>query len=161
MDYYIYVLKNFANFKGRARRAEYWWFVLINILVGLGISVLDILITASFGLVLHLSTIYYLAILLPGAAVTVRRLHDLNASGWWFVGLVLFSMVTWVLAMGALFGLAFAPAGFAFEWFLGLFVVGQVLGLIFVFFMCRRGTRGENRFGPDPLAEDDQRKIES
>lgn len=161
MDYYIYVLKNFANFKGRARRAEYWWFVLINLLVGLGVSVLDLLVTASFGLGLNLSTIYFLVVLLPGAAVTVRRLHDINASGWWFFGLMLFSAVTWVLAMAALFGVAMAPADFAFGWFMGIFLVGQILGLIFVFFMCRKGTEGENRFGPDPLAEDGQRKIDA
>jgi uncharacterized membrane protein YhaH (DUF805 family) len=79
------VLENYANFEGRARRAELWWFVLANFLIGLVFNVL--IAIASIFWVLYI--IFELAILIPGIAVGIRRLHDTDKSGWWLlIGLI-------------------------------------------------------------------------
>ncbi|MGH8869690.1 MAG: DUF805 domain-containing protein [Actinomycetes bacterium] len=83
-------LSQYATFTGRARRSEYWWFVLFTVLVNIATSIIDAVLgsgTASgFGVV---STLASLALLLPSLAVLVRRLHDTGRSGWWvLIGLV-------------------------------------------------------------------------
>jgi len=87
MNWYFQVLKKYAVFKGRARRKEYWYFALFNIIVSLVLGVVDVL-TGSFssedGMGL-LGAIYSLAILIPAIAVSVRRLHDTGRSGWWLL----------------------------------------------------------------------------
>ncbi len=84
-DYFLDVIKNkYAQFDGRARRSEYWYFVLFNILISLGIGIVGTLLDLSF-----LSMIYSLAIFIPGIAVAVRRLHDTGRSGLWvLIGLI-------------------------------------------------------------------------
>ena len=87
MDWYLSVWKKYAVFSGRAQRAEYWYFVLFNCLAIIGLVIVDS-ITGSFdddaGIGL-LSGLYYLGVLLPSLAVTVRRLHDTGRSGWWML----------------------------------------------------------------------------
>ena len=85
MDWYMAVLKKYAEFSGRARRREYWMFVLINFLIGCGLGVIGALVHGlSF-----LSWLYSLAVLVPSIAVSVRRLHDTGRSGWWLlIGLI-------------------------------------------------------------------------
>lgn len=80
------VFSNYANFSGRARRSEYWYFTLLNILVaGLGSG----LTVATDGKLSFVSAIWSLAVLIPGLAVTVRRLHDVGKSGWYmFMALI-------------------------------------------------------------------------
>ncbi len=75
------VLQNYANFKGRARRSEYWHYMLANVIAYV---VLSILTRASgiFGLLLG---VYWLAMIIPGLAVTIRRLHDTDKSGWFIL----------------------------------------------------------------------------
>jgi uncharacterized membrane protein YhaH (DUF805 family) len=72
---------------GRARRKEYWFFVLFNIIISIVLAVIDG-VTGSFspeaGMGL-LGGIYTLAVLIPGIAVSVRRLHDTERSGWWLL----------------------------------------------------------------------------
>jgi len=87
MNWYLKVLKQYAVFNGRARRSEYWFFVLFNIIIGIVLTVIDGAIgtlstEADMGL---LSGLYALAVLIPTVAVSVRRLHDTNRSGWWFL----------------------------------------------------------------------------
>jgi len=83
MNWYIGVLKQYAVFNGRARRKEFWMFVLINILISIALSFVDGVIgtmTASgMGI---LSLIYALAVLLPSIGVSIRRLHDSGKTGW-------------------------------------------------------------------------------
>jgi uncharacterized membrane protein YhaH (DUF805 family) len=87
MNWYLEVLKKYVVFKGRARRKEYWYFVLFNILISIALGIIDG-ITGSFsseaGIGL-LGGLYSLAVLLPSIAVSVRRLHDTNRSGWWLL----------------------------------------------------------------------------
>jgi len=87
MNWYLEVLKKYAVFSGRARRKEYWFFILFNIIISLALGAIDGLMgsyneSAGVGL---LGGIYSLAVLIPGIAVTVRRLHDTGRSGWWFL----------------------------------------------------------------------------
>lgn len=87
MNWYLDVLKKYVVFSGRARRAEYWWFILFNIIISLALGAIDG-VTGTYspeaGLGL-LGGLYTLAVLLPSIAVTVRRLHDTGRSGWWFL----------------------------------------------------------------------------
>lgn len=79
MSWYLQVMKKYATFSGRARRKEYWMFTLINAII------YGVLIGASMVLFDNylLGIIYDLAILIPALAVSVRRLHDINKSGFW------------------------------------------------------------------------------
>jgi len=78
------VLAQYAVFRGRARRSEYWWFALFNFIVSLVASLVDRAIGAPI-----LQIIVGLALLVPSLAVGVRRLHDIDRSGWWlFLGLI-------------------------------------------------------------------------
>jgi uncharacterized membrane protein YhaH (DUF805 family) len=81
MEWYLKVLRDYAEFEGRARRMEYWMFILVNLLVLLAISLVEFLL----GLGGTLSFLYSLAILIPSVAVSVRRLHDIGRSGWWIL----------------------------------------------------------------------------
>ncbi len=91
MSWYLEVLKKYAVFGGRARRREYWYFVLFNLIISIVLTGIDGMtgsLSAQTGLGL-LSGIYSLAILIPSIAVSVRRLHDTDRSGWWlFIVLV-------------------------------------------------------------------------
>ena len=87
MNWYTDVLKKYAQFGGRARRKEYWFFSLFNTLIIGALALIDFS-TGRFnpdtGLGL-LSGIYSLATFLPQLGVTVRRLHDTDRSGWWLL----------------------------------------------------------------------------
>jgi len=85
MDWYLAVLKKYATFTGRARRKEYWFFVLFSIIASVVLSVLDVMLGTSGKAGGLLSGIYGLAVLLPSLGVSVRRLHDTNRSGWWLL----------------------------------------------------------------------------
>ena len=77
----------YATFSGRARRSEYWWFVLFQIIVFAVAAGLDNGFHTTFGNGVPYGWIYtvaVLALLLPSIAVTVRRLHDTGRSGWWW-----------------------------------------------------------------------------
>jgi uncharacterized membrane protein YhaH (DUF805 family) len=75
------VLENYAEFSGRSRRAEFWWFALANFIVNIVFTVLG-QATALFTI---LGFVYGLAVLIPGIAVGIRRLHDTGKSGWWLL----------------------------------------------------------------------------
>jgi uncharacterized membrane protein YhaH (DUF805 family) len=85
MDWYLKVLKNYVGFEGRARRKEYWMFVLFNIIVAIGVAIVDLVLGTSRALagMGALGGLYNLAILLPSIALGARRLHDIGKSGWW------------------------------------------------------------------------------
>jgi len=85
MNWYLGVLKKYTVFSGRAQRAEYWYFVLFNMIVGVALSMIDQAtgtLDPDSGVGL-LGGLYSLAVLLPSLAVAVRRLHDTGRSGWW------------------------------------------------------------------------------
>ncbi|MES2284888.1 MAG: DUF805 domain-containing protein [Bacteroidota bacterium] len=80
MNYYFKVLQNYATFDGRARRSEYWYFVLFNFIVTIVLAILGIMVNFPF-----VDSIYSLAVLLPSIAVGVRRMHDVGKSGWFIL----------------------------------------------------------------------------
>ena len=84
MNWYLKVLKQYADFSGRARRKEYWMFVLFNMIFAIVAMILDnVLGIAMEGIGYGpLYGLYVLAMLIPGLAVAVRRLHDVGKSGW-------------------------------------------------------------------------------
>ncbi|MCW8193407.1 DUF805 domain-containing protein [Proteobacteria bacterium 005FR1] len=75
MEWYLEVLKKYAVFDGRAQRVEFWWFVLINLIIAVVLGWISE----------TLSSIYGLAVLLPAIGVSIRRLHDTGRTGWWLL----------------------------------------------------------------------------
>ena len=85
MSWFIMALKKYATFSGRARRKEYWFFVLFYVLISIVAAVIDVM-TGSFDSTMGmgmLGLLVALALLIPSLAVAVRRLHDTDRSGWW------------------------------------------------------------------------------
>lgn len=87
MSWYLAVWKSYAVFDGRARRSEFWYFTLFNLIALIVLAIIGRAFGSSGSSVLI--GLYLLASFLPGLAVTVRRLHDTNRSGW----LVLLSFI--------------------------------------------------------------------
>jgi uncharacterized membrane protein YhaH (DUF805 family) len=79
VHWFLEVLKKYAVFSGRARRREFWWFILISWLL----DFVPALIDTALDTLIVFQMVYALFLLLPTAAVTVRRLHDTDRSGWW------------------------------------------------------------------------------
>ena len=86
MSWYLEALKKFAVFSDRSRRKEYWYFMLFNIVVIYVLEGIDALLETltGLGVVDLLIGIYGLAAIIPFLAVSVRRLHDIERSGWWY-----------------------------------------------------------------------------
>lgn len=98
MNYYLDVIKRYADFAGRARRQEYWMFVLWNIPIVIVLMVIDF----ALGSYPVITWIYTLAVFLPSLGVSVRRLHDTGKSGWWYlVSLIPFVGWIWMLILMA------------------------------------------------------------
>ena len=86
MDWFVKCLmEKYADFEGRASRSEYWYFLLINILAYLGLAIVTVVLAgiSGFDLLVAVPTLYLFGTLIPGLAVTARRLHDTDRSGWW------------------------------------------------------------------------------
>lgn len=102
MNWYLKVLKQYADFSGRARRKEYWMFALFNMIFAIVAMILDnVLGIAMEGIGYGpLYGLYALAMLIPGLAVGVRRLHDVGKSGWMFL-IVLIPLIggIWLLVL--------------------------------------------------------------
>ena len=142
-------LNKFVDFKGRASRSEYWFFVLFGMLINAGASVIDVAIFGPGETVQPLSTLSSLALLLPQLAASVRRLHDIDRTGWWVFG----GMIAGVL-FAAIAGFAVGsagPYGAPDDGTLMMLGVGGLAILAYVIvlivFYCTKGTPGPNRFG--------------
>ena len=110
MKYYLNVLKNYATFSGRARRSEYWYFALFNVIFAVAAMILDKALGTNFTVETaagpinlfygYVYVLYLLFIFLPSLAVLVRRLHDVGKSGW-FVLISLIPLVgsIWILVL--------------------------------------------------------------
>ena len=105
MNYYFKVLRQYVDFKGRARRAEYWNFYLISTLISLALLFIDIYVfgtdpmAGQSGIV---GNLYSLAVLLPSLGVSVRRLHDVGKSGW-FLLIILIPLIGFIWLLILLF----------------------------------------------------------
>ena len=154
MDYATLPVRKYANFRGRARRAEYWWYTLAILIAYVITSVLDNMLGMSDmvgGTYGPLTALLALGTLVPSSAVAVRRLHDTDRGGWWLLlflipylilGVVVGMAATQGNGMGAL-----ASAGL-------LSLVILILAIVLLIFLVLNGTRGDNRFGPDPKSSE-------
>jgi len=121
MNWYLKVLKQYADFNGRARRKEYWMFFLFNIIIWVAFLILSISLSGNDNIetppvLAILLGIYFLGMIIPGLAVTVRRLHDIGKSGSWFF----------------------------------IYFIPLIGGIWLLVLMCTDGTPGPNMYGPDP-----------
>ena len=82
IDYYLEAFRKYADFSGRATRSEYWWFYLVTIAVSILISILESILNIPFGLI---SVLYFFISLIPNLSIQVRRLHDVDKSGWYIL----------------------------------------------------------------------------
>lgn len=84
MEWYLKVLRQYADFEGRARRQEYWMFTLINTLISIFLSILSTtLVDSGIGMLFSIFYLLYaVGTIIPSVAVAVRRLHDVDKSGW-------------------------------------------------------------------------------
>lgn len=181
MKWWLKCMRNYVNFRGRARRREFWMFALFNTLVYfiliLGSAVLigalayktagnegnaTAYALTIFGAV-ALFYIWLLATFLPGLAVRVRRLHDIGLSGKWLLGYYALYLVCWQWMSASV--LQFSEGG-ALEGLSGMQTVAVLwivvrptvlamglLSAVGIAAMCIDSEKGENRYGVDPKAE--------
>jgi uncharacterized membrane protein YhaH (DUF805 family) len=127
MEWYRMVWSRFGEFEGRSRRTEYWMFSLINFLALLALGALGgvgLIVNRDYGAVLFLPmALYLLAALIPGIAVSVRRLHDSGKSGW-------------LLLLFAVIGI--------------IPFVGFIASIVQIVLMCQDSEPGTNQYGPNP-----------
>ncbi|WP_344925120.1 DUF805 domain-containing protein [Aquimarina addita] len=90
MNWYLKVLKNYANFNGRARRKEYWMFFLFQMIIIYGLMILSVVLET--GILAIIANIYSLATLLPGIAVAVRRAQDVGKD-WYFMLIPIYNFI--------------------------------------------------------------------
>lgn len=98
--------------------------------------------------------IMYLALVLPTLGVTVRRLHDIGKSGWWYIGLVLIGFL-WSMAVGIMVGISAVTGSGEFSPVGGLFfgvglVVMLVYAVIMIVWLCKPSQPSDNKYGPEP-----------
>ena len=129
----------YATFSGRASRSEYWWFFLAYFIFAIIIGAIiggiagatggfDNEISGLVMILMVIGGLLFLALIIPVIAVTVRRFHDRNLSGWWYLGLIILGAVPFV--------------GF----------LASIANLVIT---VLKGTEGPNKFGPDPLGAGD------
>lgn len=153
--------KKYVAFKGRASRSEFWWWTLASV----GISVLlSLLSEATDGKLGFLSSIWTLAILIPGLALAVRRLHDTDKPGWWvaiFYGAMALGMIIMVAGGGAALYGAFGSLGDSSYGAmatggLGAMVIGGLITLagsiVYIVFMAMPSKPEGARFDDDAVA---------
>lgn len=169
MEWMLMPLRRYAEFSGRSRRMEFWMWVLFQFVIGIVFFVAMMVVGGAaimsgepgqvmagggiIALLYILNLLLMLAFFIPNLAVTVRRLHDSNRSGWWillFWGpylMILFSLVmVGAGAVAASKGGAMA-GGILYVLSALAFVVGSLVLLVFMFL---EGTQGPNHYGPDP-----------
>lgn len=154
--------QKFFDFTGRARRSEYWWFVLFQVLVSIPCAFLDGILEAAVGFS-FVNSVASLVLFFPSMTVSFRRLHDIGRSGWWIgvsiilvlIGLlalvasVSFSGVDWTddTAVGS----ALFSAKLPLVW---LPIIASIILCIIVFiFSLLDSEKGENKYGPSPKYE--------
>jgi uncharacterized membrane protein YhaH (DUF805 family) len=128
--------RNYANFSGRAVRSEYWYWALFVGIVTVATRLLDYAILGNR--IGPFRIIWDFATLLPSIGLAVRRLHDTDRTGWWFV-----TIMGAVVLVGVLTLFFHLP-------FLLLFAIILSIGIL-VYLFCQPGTAGPNSYGPDPF----------
>ena len=144
------VFSKYATFSGRARRSEFWYFYLFNLIVSVGLNIVAIFVPS----IKYLSFIYSLGILVPNLAVSVRRLHDIGKSGLtllWFL-VPSFIIIMLLTLMVTVFTTSNNESGHSTFIILYLFfaLILLALSIMFIVWMARDSQPGENKWGPNP-----------
>ena len=145
MEWMLMPFRRYADFRGRSCRKEYWMFSLLLLIVYAALGIAAVMVAAGLGvfsmtneqdilvalthqpvmwLIIGIAGIFSLAIIIPSISISVRRLHDLGYSGWWYLAYVIVTQIPFL------------------NW---------VVAAAYLIVMCLRGNAGENRFGADPL----------
>ena len=151
LDWALLPYRRYARFSGRSQRAEYWWFTALFAFAFVGATVLvwlagvdvpalliqkepirvdQLFINPLVDVVIGVFGAFFVGSLVPSLAVSIHRLHDIERSGWWYLGNTIASALPVV----------------------GIFFKG-----VYIAYMCRDGTIGPNRYGPDPK---DRREVD-
>lgn len=171
MDWMLMPLRRYADFSGRSRRMEYWMWIVLQVIIYVAVMVLTMIFgggammmmgdptsaMAAGGIIMVILGLYFiweLAVLIPSIAVGVRRLHDTNRSGWWILAPIAPYLVAIVSMMGA--ATSGSQGGMAAGGIITLvcMLAALVLGLTVLVFMFLEGTKGPNKYGPDPKGAD-------
>jgi len=163
MNHYMNAMRRYVDFSGRSSRSEFWFFILFYIIIVILATVIDATILGSqmgqgIGI---LSGIVMLVHIIPGLAVSVRRLHDIDRTGFWVLLFVLAPALIWIVGLLIMGGSilmmmggtdASAAAGFA-TMGMGFLVIGLIILAIVILaivFYVTPGTLGPNTYGPPP-----------
>ncbi len=150
-----HAFKNYANFRGRTSRSEFWWFALFMVTVSVALFIItEVGIATSADPQLWdtlaqvgtiMTIVWFLATILPVSAIWFRRLHDSNKSGWWYGLTVASGIGGFVLfALSALQNQILFAAG------MGLAIVSGISGIVLLIFALLPGTPGPNSYGESP-----------
>ena len=161
MKWFLKCIRNYVNFSGRARRTEFWYFILFSCLLLIVAMALDVVcFNTPYGVFYLLVALF---LFLPQLAVSARHLHDTGRTSKWLLWNYL-ALLVWAVAALVLSGLsAFAGGRDASAWFLIVLCGGCVLffiwEIVFLVWFCLPGTPGENRYGPDPKQPDQEKSA--
>lgn len=161
MKWFLKCIRNYVNFSGRARRTEFWYFILFSCLLLIVAMALDVVcFNTPYGVFYLLVALF---LFLPQLAVSARRLHDTGRTSKWLLWNYL-ALLAWAVAALVLSGLsAFAGGRDASAWFLIVLCGGCVFffvwEIVFLVWFCLPGTPGENRYGPDPKQPDQEKSA--
>ena len=154
------IAEKYADFTGRAPRAEYWWYALALIVAFIVVAIVESIVGIHHMIMNNygpLSALLWLATIVPSLAVGVRRLHDTNRSGWWILLPIVPYCIGIFVGGAAMLGGAAAGSGLgmmAGAGIAGLFLlIGFVCALVLLFFMVQPSMLGDNRYGPNPYGE--------
>lgn len=141
MSWYIKCLKQYFDFKGRARRKEYWFFILFNAIFTVVAMVLDNVLGLASKEVRYgpLYGVYFWAMIIPSIAVTTRRLHDIGKSGW----MQLVPLVLLIITLPLIIILSFKLASL-------FFILIFICEIWLLVLLVRDGDLNTNRYGANP-----------
>ena len=141
------VQNHYMDFNGRVGRAQFWYFILVCVLIHLVAAIVDSAITGGL-----LRGLVGLALLLPTAGMAARRMQDTGRSGqlvWiWVIAAAVYAFVVLMMAMSGLAALAFLFFFFAIGGLIGIAYL--VVTIIIIYFCAQPGQAGDNQFGPPP-----------
>ena len=144
------VQNHYMDFSGRVGRAQFWYYVLVVVAIGIAAAIIGSVIGTSL-----LSAVVSLALLLPNAGMAARRMQDTGRSGqfvWiWVVVGAIYGVIGLLIGLtGPLGALAFLAFFFTVGWIINLAML--ILTIVIIYFCAQPGTTEDNTFGPAPLA---------
>ena len=159
VDWALRPLRRYADFRGRAPRAEYWWYALMIAVVGGLLGGTDMLLLHGriYGDYGALGFAFTIAVVIPGFAVLVRRLHDSDNSGWWAV--LHIPGVALILAGHSPIHSSEVLKGVPAPLHAYVSIAWALVSLTLLVFTVLRGTEGPNRYGPDPYGPTDLEEV--